>query len=93
MAPHCNTSVQKVSYMNLSSRPIRGQNERPTAPSGDMPETNICNATPCVYVCVCACVYVFECECVCVGTRVYVCVATIHLDAEYSKFIVVAQPY
>ena len=43
----------------------------------------------CVYVCVCVCVCV--CLCVCVDTRAYICVASIHLDAEYSKFIVVAR--
>ena len=40
-----------------------------------------------VYVCVCKCV------CVCVGTGAYVCVASNHLHAEYSKFIVVVQHY
>ena len=61
-----------------------------------MPETNICNATPClciyarasVCVCECVCVYVSKCVCVCVATRAYACVASIRLDAEYSKFIV-----
>ena len=31
--------------------------------------------------------------CVCVDTRAYVRVASNHLDAEYSKFIVVVQHY
>ena len=42
-----------------------------------------------------ACVYVFVCVCVCVrvclDTRAYICVIFIHLDAEYSKFIVVVR--
>ena len=44
----------------------------------------------CVYVCVCMCVYVCVCLCVCVCVFVCVCVCvdSIHLDAEYSKFIV-----
>ena len=33
------------------------------------------------------------CVSVCVGTRAHVCVAFIHLDAEYSKCIVVIQHY
>ena len=78
-----------------------------TAPSDEMPETNICNATPylcmyaraCVCVCVTVCVYMYiyiymcVCVCMCVGTRAYVCIAFIHLEAEYSKFIVVVHHY
>ena len=32
------------------------------------------------------------CVCVCAGTRAYVCVASIHLDADYSKFIASCSP-
>ena len=45
----------------------------------------------CVCVCgVCVCVCVWVCVCVvyvyvCVYTRAHVCVALIHLDAEYAK--------
>ena len=37
-----------------------------------------------MYVCVCVCVRV--------RAHAYVCVASIHLDAEYSKFIVSCSP-
>ena len=46
----------------------------------------------CVCVCMCVCVCLCVCVCVCLGTRAYVCVASIHLDAEYSKFIVSRSP-
>ena len=57
------------------------------------------HACICVCECVCICmflclsVYVCVCVCVCTGTREYVCVASINLEAEYSKFIVVVQHY
>ena len=40
-------------------------------------------------VCVCLCVYAY----MCVGTRVYVCVDSIHLDVEYSKIILSTSPF
>ena len=84
--------------MNSSSRPIRGNVRMMVNNASDeMLETNIYTVTPCfcmyaracvcVYVCVCLCVCVFVC--VCVDTRAYICIASIHLDAEYSKFIAV----
>ena len=42
-----------------------------------------------MYVCVYMCIYVYVCVCVCVcvcvGRRAYVCVASIHLNVEYSN--------
>ena len=42
-----------------------------------------------VCVCVCVCVYAY----MCVGTRVYVCVDSIHLDVEYAKIILSTSPF
>ena len=89
MCSPCNTSVHKVSYTNLSSRPNPGrrQNDGKQRPLTNCQRQIYATQHP---VCVCTrmCVYVSVCVCVGVGTRAYVCVASIHLDAEYSKFIV-----
>ena len=45
------------------------------------------------YVCVCVSVCVCMRICVCVGTRVYVCVDSVHLDVEYSKIILSTSPF
>ena len=45
-----------------------------------------------IYICVCVfiCVCIYVCVCVCVwvgvGKRAYVCVASIHLNVEYSNW-------
>ena len=95
MISPCNTSVHKVSYTNFSSRPNPGRRRN------DVKQRPLTNCQRLIYatqhpVCVCTRVRVYVSVCVrmcaCVRVRAYVCVASIHLDAKYSKFIVSCSP-
>ena len=92
MTSPCITSVHKLSFMNLSSSAKNEAQERPLTKYQRLiyaTQHPVCVCTRvCMYVSVCESV----CMCVCAGTRAHVCVASIHLDAEYSKFIVSSSP-